>query len=205
MRCLLVLLCFVPALVMAGVEDGNQGVLLVAHPRLDETEFARTVIVVTFPQDTGPMGVVLNRPIGVSLGELLQDRPELGGRGDAVYAGGPVQPDGLLFLFRAPEHPVKAVPVLADIYLSGDGELFEALMAKPGDPASQRFFAGYAGWAAGQLDAEIERGDWYVLPADSDSVYDSEPDTLWERMLVRATAQTARVAPEPRVVVSSGR
>ena len=77
MRRLVFLLFLMPALALAGVEDSDEAVLLVAHPRLDDSDFAQTVIVVTFPQDTGPMGVILNRPIGLTLGELLEDRAEL--------------------------------------------------------------------------------------------------------------------------------
>lgn len=198
MRRLVFLLFLMPALALAGVEDSDEAVLLVAHPRLDDSDFAQTVIVVTFPQDTGPMGVILNRPIGLTLGELLEDRAELRDRSDMVYSGGPVQPDALLFLFHSPEHPLKAVPVVGNVYLSGDGKLFEALMQQPEDPSAHRFYAGYSGWAEGQLDAEVERGDWYVLPADAESIYDEATGTLWERLLTRATARTARSGLEPR-------
>lgn len=190
------LLLLLPALATAGVEDGEQAVLLVAHPRLDGSDFARTVVVVAFPQDTGPMGVVLNRPIGMTLGALFDEHPTIRDREDAVYSGGPVQPDAILFLFRAPEHPVRALPVVEDIYLSADGKLFDELMTKPGDAATQRFYVGYSGWAEGQLDAEVERGDWYVLPAEADVIYGMPVEELWETLLQRATADTAR-APVP--------
>ncbi len=199
MKRLAALLLLLPALAAAGVEDSEQAVLLVAHPRLDGSDFARTVVVVTFPQDTGPMGVVLNRPIGVTLGTLFEESPAIKDREDTVYSGGPVQPDAILFLFRSPEHPVKALPVVEDIYLSADGKLFDELMTKPAQGSTQRFYVGYSGWAEGQLDAEVERGDWFVLPAEADVIYAMPVEEMWETLLVRATAETAHLS-RPRMI-----
>ena len=186
------LLCFSTA-AFAGVEDDGEPVFLIAKPDMPDPNFARTVIVVGFPQDAGPMGVVLNRPSGLKIGELFaDDRPEIADLADIVHLSGPVRPDGLLFVFYAPSHPVKALPIAENIYLSGDGRIFDRLASEPADPTARRFFAGHAGWAEGQLDAEIERGSWYVLPVDLDALLRWPVDTLWERLLVRASGVTAR-------------
>jgi putative transcriptional regulator len=190
---LIALVLLLPALAWAGVEDGEQAVLLVAHPRLDGSDFGRTVVLVAFPQDAGPTGVVLNRPLGITLGALFDEQPEIAKREDMVFYGGPVQPDGMLFVFRAAEHPVKALPVIDDIYLSADGRLFDALMAKTEEASAQRFFVGYAGWAEGQLDGEVARGDWFVLPAEANVIYEMPVETMWETLLLRATAETAGI------------
>ncbi|MCW5623182.1 MAG: YqgE/AlgH family protein [Burkholderiales bacterium] len=194
---LLLLLAAGPA--VGGVEDSERAVLLVASPQMLDPNFARTVVLVSFPQDVGPMGVVLNRPVGATLGDILTDRPDLRERRDPLFFGGPVEPDGILFVFRAPEHPLRALPVVDDLYFSGDGTLFDEV-ARAADGARQRrFFAGYAGWAVGQLDAEVARGDWYVLDVDADTVFDiaGTPD-LWARLLQRARATTAVAAPVVR-------
>jgi putative transcriptional regulator len=191
---LLALLALIPALAWGGVEDSDQAVLLVAHPRMDDPNFSETVVLVTFPQDSGPMGVVLNRPIGATLGELFDQDPAVRDRQDMVHAGGPVRPDGMLFIFRSAEHPVKALPVVDDIYLSADGRLFDLLVKKTDEAASQRYYAGYAGWAEGQLDAEVERGDWYVLPMDVNVLYGMPEESMWETLLVRATSKFAAAA-----------
>lgn len=188
---ILALLVLIPALAWAGVEDSDEAVLLVAHPRMDDPNFTETVVLVTFPQDSGPMGVVLNRPIGATLGELFDEDPAVRERRDMVHAGGPVQPDGLLFIFRSAEHPVKALPVVRDIYLSADGKLFDVLVRKKEEASSQRFYAGYAGWTEGQLDAEVERGDWYVLPMDVEVLYGMPEESMWETLFVRATSKFA--------------
>lgn len=190
----------------AGVEEDATPVLLVASENMTDSGFAGTVVAVAFPQDTGPMGVVLNRPSGLTLGALFgTDRPELAELTDPIGLGGPVEPDGLLFLLRAPEHPVKALPMVADIYLSGDGTIFEQIVARR-DPANQRrFFAGHASWSEGQLDREIRRGMWHVLPMDADTLL-SDPDPgLWRRLLLQATSPSARATdrqPAPLAVVA---
>lgn len=195
-----VLLALWVAVVQAGVEDDGEPVLLIASPGMPDSNFAHSVVAVAFPQDSGPMGVILNHPSPLTLGELFAtDRPSLADLADTVYFGGPVAPDGILFVFRAPEHPIKALPLGADWYLSGDGAVFDRLVAGAGSGATRRFFAGYAGWAEGQLDREVDRGDWHVLPLDTDLLTDGDPATLWDRLLQRAKAQTARRASSPTV------
>lgn len=176
----------------AGVEDDGEAVMLVASPKMPDPRFARTVLVVAFPQDTGPMGVVLNRPAGMTLGDLFgPDRPELAQHEDPILLGGPVAPDGMLFVFPWPEHPVKALPLSEGIYLSGDGTLFESLVSPKDRPARRRFYAGHSAWAEGQLDAEIAEGGWLVLPVDPEALFDPDIAGLYERLLQRAQGRSA--------------
>ncbi|MCA3130025.1 MAG: YqgE/AlgH family protein [Betaproteobacteria bacterium] len=178
----------------AGLEDDGQPVLLVADPGMGDENFARTVVAVAFPQDGGAMGVILNRASGLTLGELLGDQvAAVSGRPDPVGMGGPVTPDGMLFLFRADSHPVRALPMVDDWYLSGDGQLFDALARlSPGEARERvRYFVGYTGWAEGQLDREVNRGDWQVLPLDAAVLLDADPESLWSRMMARTRARSA--------------
>lgn len=180
--------------------------LLVAAPHLADVSFARSVVLVMFPTDTGPSGVILNRPTELMLRDIWPDRPDRQGRTDTLYFGGPVQPNGLLFMFHMTPAPERAWWTAEDIYFSGDGELLEMLLEQPDADASQRFFAGYASWAPGQLEGEIARGDWHVLKIDTDVLYDTEPDTLWLRMHQRATLPRARFEPgEQRLAAPRGR
>ena len=182
----------------AGVEEDADPVLLVARAGMPDPNFAQAVVLVAFPQDSGPMGVILNRPADMTIGELFgPDRPELREVPDPVFFGGPVQPDGMLFIFRSGEHPIRALPLVDDLYLSGDGAVFERLVADTADGDNRRFFAGFANWAEGQLDREIARGDWHVLRVDAETVLARDTETLWARLLKRATSQSARGTPLP--------
>lgn len=169
----------------------REAILLVAHPGMPDPRFAQTVVLVTFPPDTGPMGVVLNRPTPLELRSIWPDRADRKGRTELLNLGGPVQPDDLLFVFRMSPPPKKAQWVTGDIYLSGDSEILERLLAIPEPPGDQRFFAGYAGWARGQLEYEIETGGWYLLPPDPQVIFEMKPLEMWERMIERATLPRA--------------
>jgi putative transcriptional regulator len=161
--------------------------LLVAQPGMLDPNFSRTVVLVTRPEDSGPLGVILNRPTNVQLRELYPERTELTGRDDLVFFGGPVQPDALLFAFRSAVKPPKGLAVTGDIYISGFSEVLDELLKHPENANEQRFFAGYAGWAQGQLEFEIERGGWFTLPLDVDAIFKMNPLTMYEDLVKRAT------------------
>jgi putative transcriptional regulator len=185
-----VALCLPAAAQQAG---RREAILLVAHPSMTDLRFAETVVLVTFPPDSGPEGVVLNKPSLVELRSVWPNRPERQGRTDLIHYGGPVEPDGLLFLFRMKPPPQRALWVTEDIYYSGDGQLLDKLLEENKPVKHQRFFAGFAGWAPGQLENEIAWGGWYVLPVDSEVIFDMPIEGMWEKLLERATLPRAAV------------
>jgi putative transcriptional regulator len=162
-------------------------VFLVAKPELLDPNFAQSVVLVVFPKDAGPVGVILNRPVPLTLKDAFPDEPRLKGRGDRLYFGGPVILNALMFLFRRAAAPPNAFPVVGDLYLSGDAGLLDEMLSRS-DGQVQRFFLGYAGWATQQLDFEIAEGGWYVIPADLETVLKGDPKTMWRDLLLRATA-----------------
>jgi len=168
--------------------ESQRAFLLVAKPGMLDPTFEETVVLAVRPDDGGPVGVILNRPSTVGLGALLPDRPELAKRRDLVFLGGPVEPDALLFAFRSSSKPAKGLLVADNIYISGFSEVLTEILKHPEDADHQRFFTGYSGWAAGQLEDEIAQGGWYVLQFDARAVFDMNPLTLYEEMLNRATA-----------------
>jgi putative transcriptional regulator len=163
--------------------------LLVAQPEMVDPNFSGTVVLVMRPEDSGPLGLILNRPTPVQMRELYPQRKELAGRDDLVFFGGPVQPDALLFAFRSAVKPPKGLNVSGDIYISGFSEVLDELLRHPENAREQRFFAGYAGWAEGQLEFEIERGGWYTLPLDVDAIFKMNPLTIYDELLKRATVR----------------
>jgi putative transcriptional regulator len=186
----LVLLCLLLLLPAAGAHAqpaDMRAFLLVASPNLLDPNFARTVILAVRVDEGGPLGLILNRPSGITLKSLYPDRKELAAREDIVHFGGPVQPDALLFAFRSATPPPRGMHVADDIYISGFSEVLDELLKHPEHAAQQRFFAGYAGWAGGQLEAEIREGGWYVLPADTKLLFRRDTERMYEELLRRAT------------------
>lgn len=160
--------------------------LLVAKAGMLDANFARTVVLAVRPDDGGPIGVILNRPSTIELRSLYPDRADTANRRDLVFLGGPVEPDALLFAFRSQQKPSKGLFVADDIYISGFSEVLAELLKHPENAGQQRFFAGFSGWAAGQLDDEIAQGGWYVLRFDARAVFDMNPLTMYQELLERA-------------------
>jgi putative transcriptional regulator len=192
------------------VTDVRPGTLLVASPTLQDPNFARTVVLICEHSDQGSMGLVLNRPSEMRLPEALQGvaRPPL--PDVPLYLGGPVQRQALLVLHRI-QDPVPGAQAVADgIAIGGDVDQLLAALAgtQAGGDAERtaaieiRFYAGYAGWGAGQLAAELETGSWITCPATTAEVFGDDPESLWERVLRRLGPDYARlitVPNDPRV------
>jgi putative transcriptional regulator len=168
--------------------------LLVAKAGMMDPTFSKTVVLAVRPDDGGPIGVILNRPSTVELRSLYPDRADMANRRDLVFLGGPVEPDALLFAFRSPRKPSNGLFVAEDIYLSGFSEVLAELLKHPENAGQQRFFVGFSGWAAGQLEEEIGQGGWYVLRFDTRAVFDINPLTMYEEMLKRATVPRIEAA-----------
>jgi putative transcriptional regulator len=182
--------------------DALAGRLLVATPMLGDPNFRRTVVlVVEHESEQGTLGVVLNRPTKIPVGQVLEPWTDLATNPSVVFSGGPVATSSALALALVPGsdepigwHPLDGAPAVARLGLVD-------LDAPPGliAPAvvSLRVYAGYAGWSAGQLQAEIEEGAWYVVPAEPDDAFCADPVHLWSAVLRRQGGELAYVATYP--------
>jgi putative transcriptional regulator len=169
------------------------GVFLVAKPAMVDPNFAQTVVLVTLPPGGGAIGVIVNRALGRKLSELVQEPALIPPDADELYSGGPVARGQLLMLVRTASAPAGSFHVLEDVYLSTDPKVLEDLKTGLLPGARVRFYAGYAGWAPGQLQAEVGRGSWWLLPADAASLFERDPATLWEMLRQRASLQGTRL------------
>lgn len=183
-----VLLAAIPP-AWAQAETAPNGVFLIAKPALVDPNFRRTVVLVTQAPNGTTVGFIINRPGRRSLAQILPDNEVFKRFTEPVYNGGPVDAAGLFAVFRAKEKPEGALSVLDGVSFALDPAVVETLMHAP--PAQLRFFNGYAGWAPGQLAAELARGGWYVLNADADTVFRKDMDTLWDELIRRVRAVTA--------------
>ncbi|WP_018348103.1 YqgE/AlgH family protein [Longispora albida] len=173
------------------------GRLLVASPMLRDPNFERTVVLLISHDESGALGVVLNRPTEVQVSEVLPHWADLAGTPGVLFEGGPVQPEAAICLARTRPH-VAAMPGFLPIHagvgtvdLSGDPEAF-------GDQVlGLRVFAGYAGWGAGQAEGEIEEGSWLVYDALPGDPFMPRPDDLWSLVLRRQGGMTAALAHYP--------
>jgi putative transcriptional regulator len=171
----------------------------VAAPGLSDPNFRRTVVYVIEHRDRGTLGVVLNRPGEVSVGDVLPSWAPLATLPHAVFVGGPVESQTALCLaaVRTGEDPAALAGLVgvrgpvALVDLDGDPEPLTSRLR------GLRVFAGYSGWDSGQLAAEIGRGDWIVVPALPDDVLAGHDPNLWGRVLRRQGVPLALLATYP--------
>ena len=182
--------------------DPKTGRLLVATPLLGDPNFRRAVVLVVEHEVTeGTLGVVLNRPTKIPVGQVLEQWTELATDPSVLFRGGPVAQNSAIALALVPgtEEPLgwralDGAPALARLGLL-DLDAPPRLLA----PAIQslRVYAGYAGWSPGQLEAEIDEGAWFVLPAEPGDVFAAEPERLWRTVLRRQQGELAFLATYP--------
>ena len=162
--------------------DSLKGQLLLASPALFDPNFRRTVVLITEHNEEGAAGLVLNRLSETTVAEAVPDLVPLVADQERVYVGGPVEQSAVLVLAEFDDPEDAAALVVGDIgFMPGNGD-FELLAAAT---RRVRVFAGYAGWGAGQLEAELEESSWIVEAPDGLDLF-PEPDTdLWGAALRR--------------------
>ncbi len=172
------------------------GVFLVAKPDLPDPNFRETVVLITQPvPGGGPLGVILNRPAGARLSAAWPEAGVVPDEFDQLYRGGPVARNQVIFLVRSNEGVANGLRVLDDVYLSGDPALLKKIVAAEVKVTSLRAYAGYAGWAPRQLQAEIAQGGWYLVPADADIIFAADVATMWPQLIRKITLRNTRFAP----------
>jgi len=174
-------------------EDLAVGKLLVAPRGFPDPNFAESVILLVHYAGDGTIGLIINRQTKLPVSRVL---PDLKGSSDdshPVYEGGPVQIDVVQALLHLPAGPHDATHIFGNLYLvSQKEELEKALVVRKG-PGELRIYLGYCGWGRGQLENEVTRGDWYIFDGSEELVFDSDPSTLWSRMIARTEQQLVRL------------
>jgi putative transcriptional regulator len=161
---------------------------LLAMPGLSEGIFSHSITYICEHGESGAMGIVINQPLDLSLGEIFEHL-QIPSRNDfsdePVMAGGPVQIDHGFVLHRNCEATWEAsLKVTAEITLTTSRDILRAIATDDG-PRDHLIALGYAGWSAGQLEQELAENSWLTLPADSDIIFSTPPD----RRLGAAAAQ----------------
>jgi putative transcriptional regulator len=157
------------------------GKLLVSNASLFDPNFRRTVVLVGHHDDDGAVGVILNRPLALSVDEAAPALADLVAPGDLLYEGGPVQPEAAVVIAEFDDPSDAGMVALGSI----------GFLPEQPDPADlggirrARVFAGYSGWGAGQLEAELDEDAWLIVTAEPHDVFHDEPERLWEDVLVR--------------------
>ncbi|WP_280891425.1 YqgE/AlgH family protein [Streptomyces sp. LBL] len=176
------------------------GRLLVATPALADPNFDRAVVLLLDHDEEGSLGVVLNRPTPVDVGDILEGWAGLAGEPGVVFQGGPVSLDSALGVAvipgggsadRTPLGWRRVHGAIGLVDLEAPPELLASALG------SLRIFAGYAGWGPGQLEDELVEGAWYVVESEPGDVSSPSPERLWREVLRRQRNELAMVATYP--------
>ena len=175
------------------MSDSLRGQLLVSAGSLYDPNFRHTVVLVGEHKAEGALGVVLSRRSELTVAEAFPTLASVVPHGERLMIGGPVRAESAVLLAEL------ADPQLADVRVFGSigflvGHVSEAAKAAI---RRARVFAGYAGWGAGQLEAEIAEGSWILDAARLEDVFSEDPESLWRSVLERKGGQYRRMASLP--------
>ena len=175
---------------IAAIEPGpgsyviKKGVFLVARESIKSPTFRKSVILLTHYGPSGTVGVIINKPMETKVSEALPGVEKFRERPDRLFFGGPVLKNSIVLLLRSKEKLPESYQVLDDVYFTSSVNALNHVLAEAEGETERRarVFAGYSGWAPGQLEHEINRGDWEVVKADAASVFDKDPEKLWQEL-----------------------
>jgi len=173
--------------------DSLRGQYLIAGKWLRDENFFKTVVLLVEHGSGGAMGLVVNRPSSITVAAALAQHFNIPDSDDVVYLGGPVETDSLFVLHDVNSFEFDEAPVIPGLYVGSSEKVFENVVSSVcngNEGLNYRIYSGCAGWAPGQLESEVDRGDWYVYPATADLVFDENPYEVWDALLAKVKKST---------------
>jgi putative transcriptional regulator len=180
---LVLLLLF--AAVPVAAQDLETAKVLVARRQLTDPFYRQTVLLVRPIGNEQHIGLILNRPTKITLGQLFPEHGPSKKVPDPVYVGGPSNATVLFAIVQSKTSPGgKSLRLRPDLYLAFEGDTVDRVIEK--DPAHARFLAGLVTWRPGELADELKRGAWFVMDADPSIVLRKPTEGMWEELVRRA-------------------
>ncbi|MGE3275313.1 MAG: YqgE/AlgH family protein [Vicinamibacterales bacterium] len=174
---------------MAESESSVAPVLLVSMPQMADPNFTRTVVLLADYGPHGAFGVVVNRQMDEPANDVVRTEPPLDIQAELrLYVGGPVEPNRAWVLTSHRELDDDALELADGVYLSASPTLIRHALGSPPDPRL-RVVVGYAGWAPGQLDAELAESAWLLAPVEEDLIFGIDAGQAWETAIRRLGAE----------------
>ena len=158
----------------------QQGIILISEPSLRDFYFRQSIVLLTEHNEEGSFGIIINKPIEAHLNDILKDFPDFNA---PVYLGGPVKTDSIFFLHTKPEIE-DSLEIMKGLYWGGDlGTIREMINLHEITENDIRFYVGYSGWEAAQLDREISEKSWILSHTTVSEVIHPNPQNLWRTHL----------------------
>ncbi len=169
------------------------GLLLVATPEMADPRFEESVIYMISHDQTGAMGLVINRPVAEGpLADLLKglghESPGVKGT-VSIHYGGPVETERL-FILHSNDYAAKATTFVGNgLGVTSDSGILQAIARGKG-PRQKLFIFGYAGWSPGQLEGEIKTGAWFSIPAEISLIFNGDAESKWKQAMAKRKFKT---------------
>ncbi len=160
----------------------GKGKLLISEPFLMDYYFKRSVVLLAEHNEEGSFGIIMNKPLDTVFNDVVKDFPELDTQ---IYLGGPVKNDSLFFVHTMGDSIDNSTEIIEGLYWGGEleqvKEMITLKLIKPGDI---RFYIGYSGWGANQLESELKRNSWVVSGMPAGELLNTNPHQLWKKSLL---------------------
>ncbi len=178
------------------MEENSVGQILISEPFMEDPNFKQSVVLICdYEPDHGTVGFILNKPLDVKVGDLLQDFPEFD---EDIYMGGPVGHDTIHYVHSRGDVIDDAVFIRDGLWWGGNFEKLKFLIENKVITGSDiKFFVGYSGWSLGQLDNELEMGSWVVDTMDNNYLINIPSDKLWKSSMANISDHLAIIADIP--------
>jgi putative transcriptional regulator len=173
-------------------EDLGKGKFLVTPREAPDPAFAESVILLVQYDHNGAVGLMVNHQTTVPISRALSDVKNASLRSDPMFVGGPVQRGSVMALVRSDAPVAETQRVFERLYFALSAQGLEQALASKKPAGELRVYAGYCGWASGQLENEVEMGGWYIFDRNADVVFDSDPATLWSRLIEKTELRNVR-------------
>jgi putative transcriptional regulator len=159
----------------------EKGKILISEPFLPDTFFNRTIIYLTDHTPDGSVGFILNKKLDLQVSAAIEGFENWD---EYLSMGGPVAPDTLHYLHQLGDIIPNSILVEGDIFWGGNIDSIRELIKSGKIKQSQiRFFLGYSGWSAGQLERELKENSWIIAKVNSNIVLSNKSDDIWKRVL----------------------
>jgi putative transcriptional regulator len=170
-----------------------KGKLLVASKQIKGSLFAESVVLLLDYGSHGATGLIINKPTSVKISSVLPDVKGLQDKPDTLYLGGPVSENQIIMLIRSERKHEEAIHIFENVYFSFSKSLLQNMIDEENEGEGFHLFAGYSGWASGQLEREILRGDWYVMEGEGGIVFNQYPHRIWDELIRKFSLYWARL------------
>ena len=185
------------------IAEGLTPGLLLAMPQLEDPNFDHSVVLLCRHDDEGSLGFVINRPLDIPAGELLElESPEPTDLALTVWEGGPVNQERGWLLCREEPSEGETLNVCDGLFMSSSQSHLRTVLDGAPDatrPERARLLLGYAGWGPGQLDLELAASSWLSVPIDMDLIFHTPSDEIWERAIRSLGVEPGAISPGPGI------